>query len=180
MVEKTLKEFFNNLKNNKEIESKIEYYKALSRLVLEVEEERLFKNISQEELANRMGTKQEAISRFESLKHKPGYDFLARLSKALGGRLSITTNGDYAFVVPNKYRHIIDKCAMEKGILTDDLIEDLFTQKLEEMQYSTIKHEKKQINIYEKTTKKYIIMEDDKEEYTGNLQLLDKNLEYAA
>ena len=96
MKEKNLKEVFDDLEKDPEIARQFEYFGALTRLVLEVEEERLYKNISKEELANRMGTKQEAISRFESLRHKPGYDFLARLSKALGGRLSITTNGDYA------------------------------------------------------------------------------------
>lgn len=162
MKEKNLKEVFDDLEKDPEIARQFEYFGALTRLVLEVEEERLYKNISQEELANRMGTKQEAISRFESLRHKPGYDFLARLSKALGGRLSITTNGDYAFVVPNKYRSIIDKCAREKGEKTEDFIEDLFLKVIKDLQPPEI--QQKQKKFYNKPIKENLtINNNDKE-----------------
>ena len=50
MKEKNLKEVFDDLEKDPEIARQFEYFGALTRLVLEVEEERLYKNISQEEL----------------------------------------------------------------------------------------------------------------------------------
>ncbi len=46
-------------------------------------------NISQRELADRMGTKQANISRLENGNANPSLDFLKRLAKALGKKLEI-------------------------------------------------------------------------------------------
>lgn len=51
--------------------------------------ERIEQNISQKELADRMGTKQANISRIENGNANPSLDFLKRLAKALGKKLEI-------------------------------------------------------------------------------------------
>ncbi len=53
---------------------------------------RIKENITQAELARRMGTKQSAISRFESGSENPTLEFLRKLCKALGAKLSVTVS----------------------------------------------------------------------------------------
>ncbi len=50
---------------------------------------RLEKKMSQKQLADRIGTKQSAISRLESGESNPSINFLSRVAKALGGELQI-------------------------------------------------------------------------------------------
>lgn len=50
---------------------------------------RLEKKMSQKQLADRMGTKQSAISRLESGNSNPSLNFLSKVAKALGGDLQI-------------------------------------------------------------------------------------------
>lgn len=50
---------------------------------------RLEKKMSQKQLADRMGTKQSAISRLESGESNPSINFLSKVAKALGGELQI-------------------------------------------------------------------------------------------
>jgi ribosome-binding protein aMBF1 (putative translation factor) len=49
---------------------------------------RIKHGITQAELARRIGTKQSAISRFESGSENPTIDFLKKIAKALGVKLS--------------------------------------------------------------------------------------------
>lgn len=53
---------------------------------------RIKNNISQKELAKRLGTGQSAISRLESGTYNPSFKFLQKLAKALGTDLTITFN----------------------------------------------------------------------------------------
>ena len=48
------------------------------------------KNITQEDLAARVGTKKSNISRFESGRYNPSLDFLIKVSSSLGMQLQIT------------------------------------------------------------------------------------------
>jgi ribosome-binding protein aMBF1 (putative translation factor) len=50
---------------------------------------RVQEGLTQKELAKRMGTKQTAISRFESGKYNPTLSFLKKLTKALGVKLEV-------------------------------------------------------------------------------------------
>lgn len=50
---------------------------------------RLLRNLTQEELAARVGTKQSSIARLESGKSEPSLSFLRRVVEALGGRLEV-------------------------------------------------------------------------------------------
>ena len=66
----------------KELRPLIDLAKNILRL-------RLDRGWSQAELANRLGTRQANISRLESGQGNPTYKFLAKLSEALGVKLSI-------------------------------------------------------------------------------------------
>ena len=60
-------------------------YKVISELI----SARIKTGISQKELAQRIGTKQSAIARFESGRSNPTLEFASRLSSAVGAKLEI-------------------------------------------------------------------------------------------
>lgn len=84
---------FNDIK--KELLSDPEVKKEYDRLgpkfdlIRSIIEKRIEKNISQEELANRMGTKQSALSRFESGSYNPSLAFMQKVAQALDSKLEI-------------------------------------------------------------------------------------------
>ena len=59
-------------------------------LACQVIEARFKKNLSQRDLAKKVGTSQAAISRIEAMNANPSLAFLKRLSAALGVKLSIS------------------------------------------------------------------------------------------
>jgi|APSaa5957512622_1039677.scaffolds.fasta_scaffold33036_2 DNA-binding XRE family transcriptional regulator len=59
-------------------------------LICEAIDARLAMDMTQTELARKMGTKQTVISRFESGLANPTYDFLVKLASALGRKLTIS------------------------------------------------------------------------------------------
>lgn len=59
------------------------------QVVSEVIRKRLEKKMSQKQLADKVGTKQSAISRLESGESNPSINFLSKVAKALGGELQI-------------------------------------------------------------------------------------------
>lgn len=67
---------------------KAEYVKQQPEFVLI--RARIEKGLTQKELADKIGTKQSVISRFESGRANPSLAFLQRLAKALDASLEIT------------------------------------------------------------------------------------------
>jgi len=60
-------------------------YEIISQII----EARKEQNITQEELAKRMGTQKSNISRLESGNYNPSLDFLVRVAKSLGKEILI-------------------------------------------------------------------------------------------
>lgn len=83
--EEDLEKRLKNPKFRKEWEdSEVEY--QLSRKLIEA---RLKKNLSQRELAKKVGTSQAAISRIEAMNGNPSLSLLKRIADALHGKLQI-------------------------------------------------------------------------------------------
>lgn len=59
-------------------------------LITQVIGERIEQNLTQGELAARMGTKQGNISRFENMNINPSLEFMQKIAEALGKKLVIT------------------------------------------------------------------------------------------
>lgn len=80
----------------KELLKDPEYKKAYDDLELEysiiaqIIQKRLDKGLSQKQLAEKIGTRQSAISRLEGGNIKPSIAFLEKVAKALGGKLQIS------------------------------------------------------------------------------------------
>lgn len=75
----------------KDTEFKNEYEKLKPRydIISQIIEERDKQNITQEELALRVGTQKSNISRLESGTYNPSLDFLAKVAKSLGKEMQI-------------------------------------------------------------------------------------------
>jgi transcriptional regulator with XRE-family HTH domain len=63
--------------------------KALLELVYEIKKRRLQMGITQKNLAERMGTTQAIISKFEKGNYNPTYLFLQRLAEVLEGNIKL-------------------------------------------------------------------------------------------
>ncbi len=59
-------------------------------IIAQVIQKRLDRGLSQKQLADKIGTKQSAISRLEGGNSNPSVAFLEKVSKALGGKLQIS------------------------------------------------------------------------------------------
>ncbi len=85
---------FNEVKQllMKDIEFKEEYEKLKPRydIISQIIEERAKQNITQEELALRVGTQKSNISRLESGTYNPSLDFLIKVAQSLGKEMQIT------------------------------------------------------------------------------------------
>lgn len=69
------------------------YYDDLApeyELIRAVLDKRIQKKMSQAQLAQKIGTRQSAISRLESGESNPSFKFLQKVALALGSRLSIS------------------------------------------------------------------------------------------
>ncbi len=75
----------------KDAEFKAEYEKLKPRydVVSQIIEERSKQNMTQEELALRVGTQKSNISRLESGTYNPSLDFLIKVAGSLGKRVEI-------------------------------------------------------------------------------------------
>ncbi len=75
----------------KDSEFKTEYERLKPRydLISQIIEARTSQNITQEELALRVGTQKSNISRLESGKYNPSLDFLTKVARSLGKEVQI-------------------------------------------------------------------------------------------
>ena len=75
----------------KDAEFKAEYDKLKPRydVISQIIEERTKQNITQEELALRVGTQKSNISRLESGSYNPSLDFLAKVAHSLGKEVQV-------------------------------------------------------------------------------------------
>ncbi len=77
------------LMKDKEFESEYERLKLRYEIISQIIEARKEQNITQEELALRVGTQKSNISRLESGSYNPSLDFLAKVAKSLGKDIHI-------------------------------------------------------------------------------------------
>jgi ribosome-binding protein aMBF1 (putative translation factor) len=78
------------LLQNPEVQKEYEYLKVLYDIKREIIRLRLEQGLSQKELADKIKTKQSAISRLESGEYNPSIELLAKVANALGKELQIS------------------------------------------------------------------------------------------
>jgi len=77
------------LLQNPEVQKGYEELKVLYDIKREIIRLRLEQGLSQKELADKINTKQSAISRLESGEYNPSIEFLTKVANALGKELQI-------------------------------------------------------------------------------------------
>ena len=77
------------LLSNPEVKAEYEKNELEYKLIRDIIQTRIDKNISQKELAELIGTKQSNISRLESGEYNPSIQFLKKVAKAMGKELEI-------------------------------------------------------------------------------------------
>jgi len=87
--------------------AEIDYWEPFAKLIMESLEARQGAAMSQQELAEKMNTRQSVISRFENMGRIPSYDFIARMAIALGHVPGMTLYGEYMAVVSPKDQRFI-------------------------------------------------------------------------
>ncbi|MDK2821518.1 MAG: hypothetical protein PWP31_1483 [Clostridia bacterium] len=78
------------LLNSPEVKKEYDSLKTLYDIKREIIRLRVEQGLSQKELADKINTKQSAISRLESGEYNPSIEFLAKVANALGKELQIT------------------------------------------------------------------------------------------
>lgn len=89
---KSYKKFRTRLLKNKETRKVYEELKPEFDLIQIIIRRRIEQGLTQKELAYKIGTKQSAISRFESGTYNPTVSFLKKVAKALDVQLKISVS----------------------------------------------------------------------------------------
>ena len=115
---------------NTEYAAYSERFGPLAEFLTEYEYQKGMEGITQCELAERMGTTQSAISRFESMKHTPSYDLLIKAAKAFSDRLFVSPAASVSISLPYDLRGIAKEVATRRGITVSELMIDLLRSDL--------------------------------------------------
>ena len=83
-------EIHNRLMKDEEFKTEYERLKPRYDLIAQIIDMRNRLNITQEELAQRVGTQKSNISRFESGAYNPSLDFVTKVARSLGKEISIS------------------------------------------------------------------------------------------
>jgi predicted transcriptional regulator len=92
MTSKTYKQFKKDLLKDEVVAKAYEKLGPEFAVVEMIIKKRIEKGLTQKELAQKIGTKQSAISRLESGGYNPSLSFLQKVVAALDGRLKISIN----------------------------------------------------------------------------------------
>ena len=85
-------EVHNRLMKDEEFKMEYEKLKPRYELIAQIIDARSQLNITQEELALRVGTQKSNISRFESGSYNPSLDFVTKIARSLGKDIHISLN----------------------------------------------------------------------------------------
>lgn len=92
------------------------YHYLVSHLIIDLMDIREAKGLTQAAIAQKMGTKQAAISRFEKYNTQPTLEFMFKYARALGVNLHISTNREYSITLSEADYKRIEHLASQKGI----------------------------------------------------------------
>jgi len=87
---RTWKQLKTELLQNKAVKKEYDKLTPRYKIISELISARIKKGITQKELAQKIGTKQSAIARFEAGNINPSLGFLEKMAKVMGYRLNIS------------------------------------------------------------------------------------------
>ena len=83
-------EYKSELLKNPEVKAEYEALAPEYELMRQIINARIEQNMTQKQLAEKIGTKQSSIARLESGNYNPSYQFLQKIANALGKRLTVS------------------------------------------------------------------------------------------
>ncbi|MBN2433772.1 MAG: helix-turn-helix transcriptional regulator [Spirochaetes bacterium] len=91
--------------------------------------------LTQENIAQKAGTTQSAISRFERMKGKPAYELLRKISEAAGGELFITPLANVSLTLPYDLHDMVLERAEQENKTVQKFVSDIVRRELETSVY---------------------------------------------
>ena len=118
-------------KDDGKLGSYVKMYEALSSFLTDFDFLKDSLGLTQQDVAERMGTTQSAISRIASLKTNPSYKQLLKMAEAVGGELLVTPMKDMTVQVPYDLQESVRKMAAGEGMATSDYLERMLRNAIE-------------------------------------------------
>ncbi len=106
-------------------------YESLADFLTDYEFGKGLQHLTQSEIARRIGTTQSAVSRFEAMKNPPTYDFLRRISEALGDKLFLSPLGSTCLSVPYDLHDSVRLLAQSEGQPVRDYLQACLREAIE-------------------------------------------------
>ena len=111
--------------------SYVKMYEALSSFLTDFDFLKDSLGLTQQDVAEKMGTTQSAISRIASLKTNPSYKQLLKMAEAVGGDLLVTPMKEMTVQVPYDLQESVREMAADEGKTTSDYLEGLLLNAIE-------------------------------------------------
>lgn len=118
-------------KEDDALKSYVKMYEALSAFLTDFDFLKDSLGLTQQDVAEKMGTTQSAISRIASLKTNPSYKQLLKMSEAVGGDLLVTPMKDMTVQVPYDLQESVRKMAAASRKTTNEFLEGVLRNAIE-------------------------------------------------
>lgn len=118
-------------KEDEKLASFVKTYEALSSFLTDFDFLKGSLGLTQNDVAEKMGTTQSAISRIASLKTNPSYKQLLKMAEAVGGELLITPMKDMTVQVPYDLQNTVRKLAAGENKSTNDYLDEVIRDAVE-------------------------------------------------
>jgi transcriptional regulator with XRE-family HTH domain len=118
-------------KEDESLSSYVKMYEALSLFLTDFDFLKDSLGLTQQDVAEKMGTTQSAISRIASLKTNPSYKQLMKMSEAVGGDLLVTPMKDVTVQVPYDLQESVRKMAAASHKTTNEYLEGVLRNAIE-------------------------------------------------
>ena len=116
---------------DKKLDSYVKMYDALSAFLTDFDFLKDSLGLTQQDVAEKMGTTQSAVSRIASLKTNPSYKQLQKMAEAVGGELLVTPMKSMTVQVPYDLQETVRKMAAGENKSTNDYLEGVLRNAIE-------------------------------------------------
>ena len=96
---------------------------ALEAFMDEIEVMKDVQELTQKDIAEKMGTSQSAVSRIATMKTNPTYKQLLKMTEAVNGKLLITPRGDMVYKIPFDLQDSVREIAAIEKLSLSEYIE---------------------------------------------------------
>lgn len=118
-------------KGDKKLAAYVKMYEALSAFLTDFDFLKESLGLTQQDVAEKMGTTQSAISRIASLKTNPSYKQLQKMAETVGGELLVTPMKSMTVQVPYDLQETVRKLAASEKKSTSDYLESVLRNAIE-------------------------------------------------